>query len=65
MQYYENRQEDKHSYRLTNWATLTCCLTNLQKASTVKFKAASFSCKNNTNIRETEMVYKRVPGIKK
>lgn len=30
-----------------NWATLAYCFTNLQKASTVKFKAVSFSCKNN------------------
>ena len=37
-------EEELYAYMVSNWATLVCCFTNLQKTSIVKFKAASFSC---------------------
>lgn len=49
--------EEQYPYMVTNWATLACCFTNLQKASTVKFKAASFSCMHENKSLAPTIIY--------
>lgn len=43
-----NQKKDLSTYMVISWATLAWFFTNLQKTSTVKFKAFSFSCRRKT-----------------